>query len=489
MSSSPPIRAQSSLTRRIPTAVIYAGVFTVSLALVFYAYLGSFSRYYADDFCLTGMFFQQGFWKAQVLSYTTWSNRYAGMFLIGLSELPGHFFIRFWTGLTILLWVTALTWLIHQISHLVQLPFSRLAALLLAEFAVFVTIVAAPQLYQVLFWRIGLLTYTLPLSFLVILIVLLIQFARSTPAAKIPWGGSAACLLIAFFAGGFSETYVALQTTLLVIILVFILLAVRKGSKRNWSILMVASLGGSLLAMLVVILAPGNSLRQAILPRQEGLIPLIKITLESTFIFIIVKYLPYVILASLVPLLLTYSYLAANRLKVSFSPAKLLLWILATPVVAFILIAATMAPAAFATSTYPDGRVLVEPTFIFFSSLIVEGILTGIIFSQVHRWAGEEIPVHLPIMTALVLFLLLLYPLYDAHKSYDRIPAFRSLAVSWDLRDTRIRTARGAGIFDVQEKGLNPPGELSEMVPEASNWVNRCVASFYDLQTITAGTR
>ena len=90
------------------------GIVAFGMALIRYAYPGIFSRYYADDFYLTGGFLASGFWKSQIGLYTSWSPRFAGTFLLNLSEFFGRLAIQAWTALVVVLWVLALTWAIVQ---------------------------------------------------------------------------------------------------------------------------------------------------------------------------------------------------------------------------------------------------------------------------------------------------------------------------------------------------------------------------------------
>src|SRR5450756_1832449 len=87
----------------------WLGASASGIALILYCYLGTFSRFYADDFCMSGYVVRLGFWQAQWFQYVTWSNRFTGMFLLSLSDLLGKSFIKWWTSLTIILWVIGLT--------------------------------------------------------------------------------------------------------------------------------------------------------------------------------------------------------------------------------------------------------------------------------------------------------------------------------------------------------------------------------------------
>jgi len=71
--------------------LLLLGSLAFGAALILVAYLGTFSRYYADDYCLSGGLLSGGFWSSQVSLYTSWSPRFSGTFLLNLSEpWPGR---------------------------------------------------------------------------------------------------------------------------------------------------------------------------------------------------------------------------------------------------------------------------------------------------------------------------------------------------------------------------------------------------------------
>jgi len=476
------------MANKLMPIVVIAGSLTTGLALLSYAVLGLYSRYYADDYCMSGLVFQRGFWQAQIDQYTGWSNRYAGMFVLSLSEYLGNSAIRIWTALVIVLLVAALAWTLAQLNRWLKLSLSRWLRVLLAELAVFFMILFAPQLYQSFFWRIGVITYTLPLVFLVFLTGLVVRFATQTAPRQIQRGGLFACAGMAFFAGGFSETYLVLQISVFLLGLVAALLLVNGAARRNWISMFAAVLIGSMLSLAIVLASPGNAVRQAAMPPPPDLLSWIRMVIFHAFLFIyrLLAANPFqVLLAVLIPLLLVYGYYA-NKSMPRWRPSMLVLMLLLTPVFGFVLISAIMAPAAYVQSSYPDDRVLVEAGFLAAVILIILGILTGVIFSQLHQWAGEGVPSYLESLVALLAIILLLYPLYDARKNISLLPEFQARAVSWDARDVRIRAARQRGIFDIQEVANNAPANLTDLKPDHNDWINTCATWFYDINSISA---
>jgi len=474
--------------------MIVAGILTFGLALFAYAYLGTFSRYYADDYCLTSGFLSGGFWKSQIALYTSWSPRFAGTFVLNLSEYFGRAAIRTWTALVIVLWVFALTWLLVQASRLVRLPVSIGLALLIAEAIVFFTILEAPQQYQSFYWRIGTITYTLPLVFLAALLGLVFNRARKTAPDRISWWGVAVCAVIAFSAGGFSETYVTCQTAFLGMGLIGLWLGAKSPARRNWLVLAGAALIGSLLAMAVVVAAPGNAVRLAAIPTSRpDFLSLIRMSATSAFLFMYISLKDYSfqhLLALLVPMLATYGLYASGASLPKMRPSSLSLAFFVVPLISYLLILAVCLPSAYGESSYPEGRALVEARFIMVAMALAEGALIGMSLGQLHQWANEPVPIYLQWLTGLLFLSVALYPLYDARKTYREIPVYRDRAATWEARDAEIRTSVQQGILDInildsRARSFDELSGLLEIGSDPEHWVNQCAASFYGAHNLT----
>jgi hypothetical protein len=489
MSEKTDMPVAARIVKRLSPSVVIFGTLTTGLALLSYALLGLYSRYYADDYCMSGLVFQRGFWQAQIDQYTGWSNRFSGMFILSLSEFLGRSAVKVWTAIVIVLLAAAIAWTLAQLNRWLNLSFSKWILVLLAELTVFFTILFAPQLYQSFFWRIGVITYTLPLIFLTLLTGMIIRFSTQAETEHVHRGGLAACAVLAFIAGGFSETYLTLQISLALLGLILILLLAKGPSRRNWLVMILAVLIGSLLSLAVVLASPGNAVRQAAMPPPPDLLSWIKMILLHTFLFMyrVLDANPFqCLLALLIPLLLIYGYYA-NKSSNRWRPSLLIMMLFLAPVVGFVLVTAVMAPAAYVQSSYPDDRVLVDAGFVMAVMMIFTGALVGLIFSQFHLWAEDVVPVHLHALAAVFAAILLLYPLYDAGKNTTLLPEFQARAASWDARDAKIRAARKSGELSVVVKGYNAPGGLFEFNIDSGDWVNQCAASFYDVDQIQVG--
>jgi hypothetical protein len=469
------------------------GALTFGVALLVYAYLGFFSRYYADDYCLTGGFLSSGFWQSQVGLYTSWSPRFSGTFLLNLSEFFGRGSIRIWSALVIVLWAAALAWTVLQAARLARLRVPLGLGLLLAEALVFFTILEAPQQYQSVYWRVGAITYTLPLVFLSFLAGLICNRIARASTGRLPWGAASACALLALVAGGFSETYVTLQTAVLALALIAAWPGAKSPQRRTGRLLVGAALAGSLLALLVVVLAPGNAVRLAAMPGRPAFFALVRMAVTSAFLFIYMSLKNNAfqnVLTLLVPLLINYWLYAVSKDLPKMRPSALSLGLFLTPLAGALLVLAVCTPSAYAESSYPDGRVLIEAAFILVATLGAEGLLIGMSLSQLHLWAQEPAPLFLQLLSAVLFLVTVLYPLYDARKTVAQVPVYLAHAATWDSQAAFVSAEIQKGIQNVnlqdgQARSFDPLSGLEELSSDPKNWVNQCAAGFYGLHSLT----
>ena len=78
------------------------------------------------------------------------------------------------------------------------------------------------------------------------------------------------------------------------------------------------------------------------------------------------------------------------------------------------------------------------------------------------------------------------YPLYASKQVLVDLPWYRYHAEQWDARDQYIQQAVAQGATDLVVKQLDTIGKVQEIKGRAKNWVNRCAAGFYGLDTISA---
>ncbi|MCJ7722697.1 MAG: hypothetical protein MUP03_01045, partial [Anaerolineales bacterium] len=140
------------------------GIAAVLSALIIYAYLGTFSRYLADDFCNARQFASVNLGKYLVKRYTEvpGGNRFSNILFIWASEIIGLNSVIILPALMIFVWVIGLMWLLHEVSRSTPAKIPRLVNIFMAGLIAFLSIVQAPNRYQTLYWRSGMATHFAP---------------------------------------------------------------------------------------------------------------------------------------------------------------------------------------------------------------------------------------------------------------------------------------------------------------------------------------
>ena len=93
---------------RWQTAAIAAAGISSLAALTLHGYLGTYSRYIADDFCSAGMARRLGVLRAVWYWYINWTGRYSASALDAVFGLLGPAVTPFVTGLVLLIWLASL---------------------------------------------------------------------------------------------------------------------------------------------------------------------------------------------------------------------------------------------------------------------------------------------------------------------------------------------------------------------------------------------
>lgn len=467
--------------------VVILCIITITLGLVLIIYNSTLTRLTADDYCLSGDFASQGgVFKAIWYEYNSWSGRYATILLVGISELFGAKSASFFSTALIILWVGGLSWLISETSKLLQFELPSQATILLAEIAAFFAILLTPDRFQSVYWRTGSATYLAPLVMLTYLSAFTIDRVRNNVNKRPPTWEIVLVFITTFLTGGFSETTLTLQIGLLGLGFLTVWFLAKGNDRRVALILLTSALVGSIASFIVVFLAPGNAIRQSLLPEppQPLQIILLSFRFAAGFLQDTLKGAPIPNLFSLIiPALVVYILHDVRSSVKSRQPT----WIaaLAVPVIAYLLVVSICASSVYAESAYPEARALLPAQFILTGALVAEGALFGSFFWQLTLTLKLR-STYFVLIGTFLLGLSALYPLRMAKLITAVIPEYRERALLWDQRDEYIRTASYEGIVDVEVKALDSFGGLMELGSDPKLWVNRCAAVFYGINSITA---
>ncbi|MDO9546030.1 MAG: DUF6056 family protein [Pelolinea sp.] len=458
--------------------VLWVGSLFFLIPNLLFIVQGFSSRYWADDYCFSGLIKEYGFIDGLTTFYSTTSNRFSAFIFAGVSELFGRAAIRVIPVFVIVFLGYFLYRLITKILGLGPIDGSKNISFLLSQMILFFILYLSPNIDQSVYWRSGLTHYFLPFPILLFLLSIIFFNEKDRNSSVLR---SLLVFLLACFNAGLSESYAALQLGLFGLLLFSKLILSKFKLRRIESLDLVLVLTGTTAAMVIMIMAPGNSLRLDSLQQAPHLFSIISIATSSAFNFIKFSikglWLPFGVLIGL-SILIAYCFIRFSIIQ--YKQSLLVMAFILNAVTVFGLIVCVCAPTAYGMMAYPEQRVLMLAHIILVLGIFLEGVVIGLFFqklfsqSQILRLVG------------LILIVVNLYPLSTIKKRITEINMYANRAALWDSRDSDIRSQIDSGKTDLIVNALDSFSEIAELNQNGKFWINQCAASYYGVASITA---
>ena len=475
---------------------------SVSLPLIAHGYLGIFSRYYADNFCFQVQLRSKGIIGSAIYYY----NEITGRFPLLLFE---QFTAGFNTNILygsytfLSIWFILLTLVIYLILKNGRL--NLLSAMLIASTILVVTIDLIPNMYyrrtidalshtwdpypgifQSLYWISGRNRMIIPLILGTIITGLIFHYQQKDYNFKHKIFFNFVLAFLAFFAGGFGETYVVLQTVTLALIFVFIIFILQPELKQKLFLPIGVSLFFSILSILVILIAPGNENRFEYFTQPKGILELLLISWQSMVFMLkdIFKW-PGNIL-SVFQLMVIAFYLGANLKDLAYLNnyhSIIKKSVLIIPVIIVVTLFSSFLPAAYGTSIPPPARVMIGPIYFTICLLGVWGFLLGKLLKYKINLQKRLV---IKILTVFFFCLFFINGIRDAQKILQYRNKLISFSIAYDEREERIQEAK---LMD-KEIVIVPPithfiGGASLSV-DSTFWINECISDYYGIKVLSA---
>ncbi|HUE98446.1 MAG TPA: DUF6056 family protein [Anaerolineales bacterium] len=472
------------------SSLFFLGVLSACVPLTVYAYLGSFSRYLADDYCAsTYLFTSQNIVEATLRAYSLWANSYSRLMFSQIIELGGVNGIRLMAGVEILVWTLLLTWMLFELGKLLRIQVPKSGYAWLACMAIALSLYQTSALYQILYWRTGLIPYSLPLLWFVGIAVYFLRYVGKPYEKSRAWQAGIIFVVLVFFAGGLSETTSGLQVGAMFVAVLLVWWTKPIHQRRDVLAFFIAGLITSVAAISIMAASPGTSNRLNRIMNNPPLYNPVALSGDVTlytsqFLLDVVKSYPSLVLVALaLSFGIVFFALSVGRQDLSSIPTSYLRTaLLVIPVVIFIIIGFSYAPSAF-VRTFPAARARFASHFVFMLGLMIEGGVLGILAAKARSIIN---PNWVRIAVAFLLVALIFHPIRATSRVYELRYQYQTFARQWDVRDALIRQAIANGETDLVVVQLDAPGGIGEYKGNPRDWINRCVARFYGLISIIA---
>ena len=456
---------------------LLAGIPAISM-LVMHAYMGSFSRWMADDYCSGADAQRFGVLRAAWHCFRTWNGRYSADLLDAFFGYLGPAVTPVVTLIVLLTWLAALTAAVHSVrrrtSHANP---DILSSMCVATIILSLALVLAPNVAQSLYWGQGMRSVVPPLITITLYVALLAWSGKwewSLPSLVLL---AAVSFLLVYIAGGFSETFTAFQLA------AFSLTAIasvcrrkRWKSRAEWVELVTGGVAAAL-AFVTVVASPGNAARQALWPEPPPIPMLLHISIDAFCMFLVALFQSRIKVLALSAALVLGIQLG-HMLRIGRQRWWMGLIMLAT---GGALLFSCFPPAAYGTSEPPFDRTLVIPVYI----LVIVAVLLGVFLSNVLIPGSTARPVISGVLTALITVTAVI----QISQLASARPTYHAYAKAWSQFDAQMRGYQKAGIPSAQiptaDLNANNWACLNVLGDNPEFWVNQCVSDYYHVQVLS----
>jgi len=452
-----------------------------SVVIGLYIYIGSFNRMLGDDYC--SMYFGErlGLLRSIWYWYNSWHGGFSASAADWLISVGGPGAFPFHTFVFLSAWlVFAAVGVKKALDFRGYLSLKFFAALFLAVLLVFTTLRLSPDIIESVFWWGGARGYLSPLIFSMLYFALYGYFI-TLPARRVKisiW--VLVSFGLAFLTGGFSETFTPVLVVLLAGLAAIRWRASKFSVKDASTLFLGAGFLGALCSLFVMVLAPGNSLRQEYFPVPPDIFTVLRVASASYLAFLFDIFTSPQTLTGLLGSTFGSVWLGMRMNRESGVAPLQGRWIAAILFAGFILAFGCFPPPVYGTSEPPPERTLMIPAFFLVACLIAAGFVFGEWLIGRNREMMGLSRAFLVIACSLIVF--------SSSVSFQNLYSMRSehvlFARQWDEVDDQIREAKISGLQQVNIPSLENWADAPFPTDNPKYWPNVCYSKFYDINII-----
>lgn len=465
-------------------AVLLIALLSMLVAVGVYAYLGSFSRYLADDYCEAVRVTTVSPFQAVIDRYSDGAfrsaNRYSNILFVGFSEILGPNSIPITIVLMALLWCIGLIWLVYETRKFTGTQWSPWIDMFLGSALAFMSYLQAPNLFQTVYWRSSMMTHFAPLVFASLFFAFLMKQARRPADEKISPLIYGFIFIVAFVLAGFSEPPAATFVTAFALLFFSVWMWSRSSIRTRLLVLTGVTFAGVFAGFLTLLFSP--AVASVAQEKSSNIIFIIffsfKYVLDFTRDNFIRVPLPLLI-SFLIPFSLTWVQKQFNT-GVSIEARRLPLLMIFLPFVIWVLIAAGFSPSVFGQG-FPVERMRFLAQTLLIVMLMLEGLWLGLFLPEFkfNRTIGAW---------AVLIFFVVISIAYPLRTTLNivksNVSEYSERANLWDLRNEFIYRHIAQGEADLFIPGFGGVYGVKELDSNPAHWINACAANFYHVSSV-----
>jgi len=450
-----------------------------SVILGFYMYIGIFNRLLADDYCSIYFGRRLGLFRSVWYWYINWHGGFSASAADWLLSFIGPGLLPIMSIVTLVIWISLSAYAWSKVFLSESLFFY---SLLLGNILIYSTFVISPDISQSFFWWGGARGYLLPLILITLYVsVYMIFISLSWKTWQLMLWYLASFSLV-FFTGGFAEVFTPVQLVIFVCIILWGVLTQKKALNNTSFQFLFAGLIGAFLSLIVMVAAPGNSLRQDYFPAPPDIFTVLQISINGYVLYLRAIFSSFSLVSCVIGSMLTAVWVgivSCGNSKFALQKAWQAFIII---ILGFVLAFGCFPSAAYGLSDFPPPRTQIIPSY-----LLMIGILGGgFIFGQ---WLGVKLK-QISLIVVSVSFLIMaialvvlsvwsefqfLMPVQQEHVSF---------AQKWDQTDSMIKNAIQVGAQEVHIPSMENWASLEYPTDNSKYWPNICYSIYYDIDVV-----
>lgn len=487
------MNAEKLVQRAIVVSVVLSG-----MTLLLYAWLSSYMRIFADDYCSADLSTLTDPFSAAIGRYNTWNGRYVDSFL---QQVFSPFKPEVHTIIpvvAIILWFCATYYFLSRIQRFLQLKQTRSLTFGIAIVMTFTFYRIMPA-YQHAYWLSAIIPYTLPLILLIFWGGSIFHYF-SKPRSKLSliifilWSG-----FIMLIIGGLTEALIIFCGTLALLML-FVTPKISVSIRRQFMIFVIVTGLFTALALAIAVLSPGSWARRASGAELSGvdLTPLealpsgivftlaylfgelVGITFGQTFG---IAFLGSLFLLGFISGLY---YLERNPEVTLPAPHNLILYSILVLLIGLLLTFSIIYPSVYAVRGDLPLRPLSFPRFVQFSMVLV-WLYLALVAAQRNQFLNVLQNQRLwSVVLIFATFLIIWTPSVSIYKLAAYIPDFSTFAEQWDIRHEVLLNQEldAVVVYPTLDYNIEDEFVLLRAISDTDFWINDCMEGYYNLSEL-----